>query len=221
MKAIEGSLICQVLKDGTFFGGDYDARLGPLTDWLHRGTYENARILDLGSNAGHFPIEFVRAGASHVTAVEGRPEFRTQWEKIRDHLPGIDPSKITWHTSDVREWPATNDYDIISCLGLVYHVKGIWPHLRRFTTSRVNYIVIESQLWDERQDVEEKQDKDRTVAITTEEIEQHTDDTMEKVLRDTWPEFRVSKIWVLAAGPYNIPERSMSGYIRGLWLLTR
>ncbi len=76
---VEGSLIYQNLKDGTLIGGDYDGRLGPLTLFINNlDIVKDATILDLGSNAGHFPIEYIRAEAKSVTAIEGRKEFKTQ-----------------------------------------------------------------------------------------------------------------------------------------------
>ena len=80
INCIEGSLIYQHLIGGTLIGGDYDGRLGPLTLFINNlDIIKGASVLDLGSNAGHLPLEYVRAGAKSVTAVEGRSEFKIQF----------------------------------------------------------------------------------------------------------------------------------------------
>jgi len=149
INCLNGSLINQILDDGTLLGGDYNGRLGPLTLWINsrRDLFEGKSILDLGSNAGHFPIEYIRAGAEHVTAVEGRLDFRKQWNKIKDRIPNIDTTRIKWHTTNVRNFTPDNNYDVISCLGLIYHMTNPWTEIVRLISDSVKTIIIESEIF--------------------------------------------------------------------------
>src|SRR5712692_7377433 len=59
-------------------GDDEGNRLARMTEWIkqHSGLIKNRTVLDLGSNAGHFPLLYALLGASKVVAVEPREVFR-------------------------------------------------------------------------------------------------------------------------------------------------
>src|SRR5258707_926371 len=59
-------------------GGDEGNRLALMTQWIkqHSELVKHRTVLDLGSNAGHFPLLYALLGASKVVAVEPREVFR-------------------------------------------------------------------------------------------------------------------------------------------------
>lgn len=227
MQAIDGSLIFQVLSDGSIFGGDYDGRLGPLTDWVNNNAhlFRGKTILDLGSNAGHFPIEYVRAGASRVIAVEGRPEFVDQWRETYPAFP-LDLSPVEWLVSDVREI-SYNRADIVSCLGLLYHIEGFLPRLRYLSES-ADMVLIEVQTGDEPIRSKTDTPTDRTRSLKNEDIMVYSPDMWERLIhRYFHDEFIVSRIWLTTYGDvYKIRRDGKHAHeflltIRAFYLLSR
>lgn len=213
MQAIDGSLIAQVLKDNSRFGGDYDGRLGPLTNWVNNNAhlFEGKTILDLGANAGHFPIEYVRAGARKVYAVEGRPEFFDQWREFSPLMP-IDLSMVEWWTSDVRAFDF-RPVDIVSCLGLLYHVEGFLPKLRELCRG-AEMVLIEVQTGDEQPLTKREKPINRTLALKDEQVLIASPDLWEKMFHAQFhDEFNISRIWLISYGDvYKVRRRGRSGH---------
>jgi len=220
INCIEGSLICQHLIGGTLIGGDYDGRLGPLTLFINNlEIIRGATVLDLGSNAGHFPIEYIRAGAKSVTAVEGRSEFKSQFLDIKDRIAWIDANKIDWIDSDLRDYTPDKKHDIISAFGVAYHVERFWPILMHLAFSQdVKHIIFESAVDDKTQCVIEIP-QDRTKALYSSVILMMTVETMEHVLSRCFSEYDVKRIWLIFQ--YDHKESDFPGHKRGLWILTK
>jgi SAM-dependent methyltransferase len=111
----------------------------------HRADLVGQRVLDLGSNAGHFPILYSELGAGSVTAVEPRKVFS---DFFRDELSKhAEAWKVTWLTKDVRDYTAT-PHDVLCCLGLIYHVQNGWKHLDRIVAeSGARVMFFDSHLW--------------------------------------------------------------------------
>jgi SAM-dependent methyltransferase len=131
-------------------GSDSNNRLGPISHCItqRRGVYWGKNVLDLGSNAGHFPLLYSLTGARHITAVEPRRCFRKWFDtSLRVFWPGP-CEKIQWRTSDIRNLNLFSDYDVISCLGLIYHVPDAWCHLNRIVCdSGAKILLLETQLF--------------------------------------------------------------------------
>lgn len=212
MQAIDGSLIYQILRDGSIFGGDYDGRLGPLTDWVNCNPYlfKGKSILDLGSNAGHFPIEYVRAGASKVWAVEGRSEFEDQWKLFHVELP-VDCSRVEWQTADVRDY--TNDRaEVVSCLGLLYHVGGFIPRLYDLSKN-ANIVLVEIQISNGPPKMRIETPDNRTMSLKDEQVVDFDSNMWERLLFARFGhEFLISRVWLLAYGEvYNVKRGQQVG----------
>ncbi len=131
-------------------GGDPDNRLGPMTRWLveRRDLYAGKRVLDLASNAGHFPMVYAANGAESVTAVEPRAVFGRFFDRELGRFP--EASAITWLTRDVRQFVPEENYGVLSCLGLIYHMKDGWSHLARIVRQcKAKTLIFDSMLWPE------------------------------------------------------------------------
>jgi len=102
-------------------------------------TVAGAIVLDLGSNAGHWPKTYLEWGAKRVVCVEGREEFR----------PVLAELGLEYEIRDIRDFRITHPvFDILSALGLVYHLARPWDLLRRlYDESGAQLMVVESQLW--------------------------------------------------------------------------
>lgn len=127
--------------------GDSGNRLGPMTKWIRDNAelFRDKSILDLGSNAGHFPVVYAQCGAKEVLAVEGRKEFETAY--YSDVAP-VFPGPIMWVVADIRNFTVSGGWDVLSCLGLIYHVEDGWNHLKRLAEeSGASILILDSQLW--------------------------------------------------------------------------
>ncbi len=83
------------------------------------------RVLDIASHDGRWSFAAVRAGASHVTGVEARPELVKHAEENLTHY-GADPTRYRFLEADVFDLladPAAHgvEVDVVMCLGFIYH----------------------------------------------------------------------------------------------------
>jgi hypothetical protein len=183
------------------FGGDYDGRLGPLTDWINRcpHLFKDKTILDLGSNAGHFPIEYMRAGARKVIAVEGRPEFETQWHGFKDLVPHVDLNAVDWVTADVRTLEASG-YNMISCLGLLYHMVDYLPKLKGLSRC-VEIMLVEISSPISGTVFRNENSVDRTCGLEPEKVEYKSHHNWERAFVTYFnDEFNISRVWAYLKG---------------------
>lgn len=130
-------------------GADLNNRLRPLTAALMvvSHIYERRSVLDLWSNAGHFPILYAEHGAT-VTAVEPRKCFRRWFDTSLKVFWPQECQNIEWISSDMRHFTPQRSYDVVSCLGLIYHVPNAWEHLARIVQQcAAKTIILESQLF--------------------------------------------------------------------------
>ena len=232
--AIDGSLIRQILKNGKIFGNDYDGRLGIIEAYLFmQDIFENKTILDLGSNAGHFPIEYIRRGAKKVIAVEGRKEFEDQWHEIKKEIYEIDTDKIEWITADIRDFNPDFDYDILSCLGLVYHLNDAWNVIRKYLKSE--FVIIESQLEIGKSESRLETIDDKTKGLCPQEVDLYILEDFEDAINEQFPQYKSERLYAYywtelereilfreqVDGNYGV-FRSLIGKpkARGLWLLS-
>jgi hypothetical protein len=137
-----GSLIHGTLPTGETIGGDADGRLRCAEVGMKAlGIAERMtgmRVLDIGSNACHFPLLYRKWGAKYVRCLEGRPEFQ-QFAKTF----GFD-----MEVADMRVYVPTEQYDVVSALGMIYHLADPWRHLRRiYDASGAKCLIVESQIW--------------------------------------------------------------------------
>ena len=146
-------LICLNDGQGGIIGHDRQGRLGPMTEKLsdYRHLIEGRTVLDLGSNAGHFPIVLRQLGAKYVTAVEGRKCFQDFARRTLRHLFPAAFDGIHWITSDVRKFRpdlAVGHHEIVTCFGLIYHVPNGWEHLRRIVSqSKAELLFLDTQIF--------------------------------------------------------------------------
>lgn len=77
-------------------------------------------VLDLGANACGLSIEFAKRGAT-VTAIERADASIAQAHFVLDHFGLTD--RVTIYKADVHEMTRFGQFDIVACVGLVYHLR--------------------------------------------------------------------------------------------------
>lgn len=95
-------------------------RIARLVSDLARRPLDELEVLDLGALEGGFSVALARRGA-RVTAVEGREHHAAKIEFAARALD-VDVSVVR---SDVRAFTLEPDrYDVVLCLGLLYHLPA-------------------------------------------------------------------------------------------------
>ncbi|MBE9143976.1 DUF1698 domain-containing protein [Planktothrix mougeotii LEGE 06226] len=84
---------------------------------------QGKKVLELGSNASALSLEFIKRGAK-VTAVEINPKYVAQANFVKQYF-GLE--NLTIISEDVYNIHNLGQFDIVLCLGILYHVR--YPQL--------------------------------------------------------------------------------------------
>lgn len=196
--------------------GKDDGRLDILSEWLieHKSLFQSKRVLDIGSNCGHFPFLYSDLGASWVIGVEGRKEFIETYNVIKAEHYG--ENCITMIHSDLRDvdYSRIGPVDVLSTIGIIYHVENIKEHLRKIISiTKPSVWIVESQLWNLTHIVDEGgSGSDATQAIKEEAVLRPNAATVESIIRQlgfNCIRFQVSELYKV---------NSTSKDPRGFWL---
>lgn len=85
------------------------------------GSLRGLRILDLGCNAGWWSLQAIEAGCDFVYGIDGRTMHIDQANFVF-RVKGINPSRYRFLEGNVFEIPLDEQFDLVLCLGLLYHV---------------------------------------------------------------------------------------------------
>ena len=104
------------------------------------------RALDLACCEGWFSQLLLDWGAQEVLGVDVRAQSVRRAELVRDYL-GIDSDRLAFRTADVLALSpeGLGEFDVVLCLGLVYHVEHPMGVLRLARALTRRLCVIESQ----------------------------------------------------------------------------
>lgn len=114
---------------------------------LTGGTLDGLSILDLGCNQGFWSVEAARAGARSVLGVEGRPEHVAAARFVAEAL---NIPNVTFETLNVFD-PALVErgpFDVVLCLGLLYHVDRPLELLERLHALTHRWLVLDTSVVD-------------------------------------------------------------------------
>jgi tRNA (mo5U34)-methyltransferase len=106
----------------------------------------SARALDLACCEGWFAHRLLEWGAAEVIGVDIREQSIRRADLVRDHF-GLDAQRLRFRTADVLELSADElgTFDVVLCLGLIYHVEHPMGVLRVARALTRALCVIESQ----------------------------------------------------------------------------
>ncbi len=110
------------------------------------GIFEGKRVLDLGCNAGFWSLLAVAAGCEHVVGIDAR-ELHVEQANLVFRARAIPPRKYRFardnvFTGDIESWGGP--FDIVLCLGLLYHVCKPMELLERISEVNRDLLVIDS-----------------------------------------------------------------------------
>ena len=104
-----------------------------------------ATVVDLACSEGWFAHRLLEWGAGRVLGVDIRPENIHRAELVRDHLR-VDPDRLSFRIGDVYDLEGLGAFDVVLCLGLIYHLENPIGALRVSRTLTRGVCVVESQL---------------------------------------------------------------------------
>ena len=119
-------------------------RLLDLTD----GTLQGHRVLDLGCNAGFWALKAAQAGADFVLGIDGR-EIHVDHAQLVFEAAGIEPDRYRFEVSNLFHYQRRAEeppYDVVFCLGLLYHVAKPVELFEVMANAGAEIIVIDTEV---------------------------------------------------------------------------
>lgn len=116
--------------------------LHPLIE-LCGGDLRGRRVLDLACARGWWSLGAARAGADYVHGVEGRAS-RVQWaNEVFSHF-GVDVRRYRVEERNVFDIDSAEEFDVVLCLGLLYHVAKPFELLEQISRCNSDLLVIDT-----------------------------------------------------------------------------
>ncbi len=111
------------------------------------GSLNGKRVLDLGCNAGFWSLSAIEAGADFVLGVDGR-QMHVDQANLVFEAKGVDPGRYRFELSDVFELDLTAEdpFDVVLCLGLLYHVSKPFELMERISAWNTDLLVLDTTL---------------------------------------------------------------------------
>ena len=106
-----------------------------------------ARAVDLACSEGWFAHRLLDWGAGRVAGYDIRPQNIRRAELVRDHL-AVDPDRLSFTVADIFDLRVqeTGAFDVVLCLGLIYHLENPVGALRVARALTRGVCIVESQL---------------------------------------------------------------------------
>ena len=113
---------------------------------LAGGSLAGKRVLDLGCNAGYWSLAAIEEGADFVLGIDGR-QMHIDQANLVFSVKGVEATRYRFELSDIFELKLAEDpFDIVLCLGLLYHVSRPFELLERIATWNHDMLVIDTTL---------------------------------------------------------------------------
>ncbi len=112
---------------------------------IHGGSLAGKRVLDLGCNAGFWSLQAVEAGAEFVLGVDGR-EMHVEQANLVFEAKGVDSSRYRFEEANIFEHDFDEQFDIVLCLGLMYHISKPVELFEIFAAVGAEVVVIDTSV---------------------------------------------------------------------------
>ncbi|MEO8673984.1 MAG: class I SAM-dependent methyltransferase [Casimicrobiaceae bacterium] len=111
------------------------------------GSLAGLRVLDLGCNAGFWSLAALRRGADFVLGVDARKMHLEQAALVFE-VEAIGADRHRFIEADLMnaDWAAWGRFDVVLCLGLLYHVGRPVELFARMEATGARHIVIDTAL---------------------------------------------------------------------------
>ncbi len=111
------------------------------------GSLAGQRVLDLACNAGFWSLHALRRGAAFVQGIEARRMHVEQAELVFE-VEGVDRSRFRIVEADLLAADAEpwGRFDVVLCLGLLYHVNRPVELFARIAATNARWVVVDTAL---------------------------------------------------------------------------
>lgn len=111
------------------------------------GSLRGRRVLDLGCNAGWWSLAAIEAGAEHVTGIDGR-RMHVEQAQLVFEVKGVDPDRYDFREADLLALEAVEGgpFDIVLCLGLLYHVNRPVELMRLIASTGAGAVCVDTEV---------------------------------------------------------------------------
>lgn len=118
----------------------------PLVE-LYGGSLRGKRVLDLGCNAGYWSLLCVEHGAEFVLGIDGR-QMHVDQANLVFEAKEVDPGRYRFVEGNVltADLDPKPPFQIVLCLGLLYHVSAPVELLRRAAAWTSDLLVVDTTL---------------------------------------------------------------------------
>ena len=107
------------------------------------GSLQGMRVLDLGCNAGYWASLAMEADAEFLLGVDAR-DHQLDQARLVFEAKGIDPSRFRFEAANIFEHDFREDFDVVLCLGLLYHVSKPMELFEMMAGSGAQLLVIDT-----------------------------------------------------------------------------
>jgi tRNA (mo5U34)-methyltransferase len=109
------------------------------------GSLQGKRVLDLGCNAGFWALAAVEAGCDYVRGIDGRAAHVAQANLVFE-VKGVARERYDFVEGDVFEIAWGEGFDLVLCLGLLYHVNRPVELLERIARANTDLLVVDTAI---------------------------------------------------------------------------
>lgn len=111
------------------------------------GSLKGKRILDIGCNAGFWPLQSIEAGADFVQGIEGRQFHVDQAELVFEALE-VSKDRYDFHCANLYDvdFADFGEFDIVCYLGLMYHISKPIELMEKINKVNSDLVVIDTQV---------------------------------------------------------------------------
>jgi SAM-dependent methyltransferase len=111
------------------------------------GSLRGKRVLDLGCNAGFWSLAAIAAGCDFVCGIDGR-KMHVEQANLVFEANEVDRTRYSFLERDLFkiDLAELGSFDIVLCLGLLYHVNRPIELLERIWRSNTDLLVIDTSL---------------------------------------------------------------------------
>jgi Methyltransferase domain len=113
----------------------------------NKDIFEGQRVLDIASHDGRWSFAALKAGASSVVGVEGRPELVDSANETFAHYE-VSPERYRFIADDIYHALSqeTGQFDVVLCLGFLYHTLRYNELMTRIRQCNPKYLIIDTEV---------------------------------------------------------------------------
>jgi protein-L-isoaspartate O-methyltransferase len=113
----------------------------------NREVLRQARVLDIASHDGRWSFAALKAGASHVTGIEGRDHLVQNANKTFADK-GIDSSHFEFVHGDAHDvlTQGVGTFDVVMCLGFIYHTLRYVELFSGIRATGARHVIIDTRV---------------------------------------------------------------------------